>query len=377
MAGIYIHIPFCSSKCRYCDFFSRVVNSSQAKQEYVDALCGEIILRKDYFGTKIIKTIYFGGGTPSVLSISQIEQILKTIEQNFIIDQKNEITLEANPDDLTIEYLNTLKQKTSVNRLSVGVQSFSDANLKLMNRKHSAKDAISAIENAQKIGFENITIDLIFSLPEMTEQNLRDNLNIFFDLNIPHLSAYNLIIEDGTVFGLWKKQGKIKEQDDEKSLNQYKVLMEEMEKHGYLHYEISNFAKPEFIAVHNFSYWTAEKYLGIGASAHSFDGKARQWNIANIQKYITGINNSNPEIEQEILSETEKYNEFILTGLRTFIGINIKQLENEFSEYYLQVKNQIDEYLQKGLMFEKDKYLILSKEGKFISDSIMSDLMIV
>lgn len=375
--GIYIHIPFCSSKCRYCDFFSRVVNNPETKQAYVDALCREIVLNKNYLESKKLSTIYFGGGTPSIITISQLQQIFKTISENFILSSDNEITLEANPDDLTKDFLQNLKNSTPINRLSIGVQSFFDDDLAFMNRKHSAQQAIDSIKNAQKVGFENITLDLIFSLPEMTKQRLIDNLKIFFDLNVQHLSAYNLIIEEGTIFGLWKKKGKLKELDDESSLNLYKLLIEKMEEKGYRHYEISNFAKPGNIAKHNFAYWAGESYLGIGTSAHSFNQKSRQWNIANINKYIESIQNSKIPAEMEVLSEIDRYNEFILTGLRTYLGISKKRLENDFSNFYLQIKNLINQFQTKELLVEKNEHYILTKKGKFVSDAIMSDLMIL
>ncbi len=377
MSGIYIHIPFCESKCNYCDFFARVVNNLETRQAYVDALCKEIELQKNYLKTKTIQTIYFGGGTPSVLSINQLQQIFKTIFKIFDLEKQHEITLEANPENLTKEYLEKLKDNTPVNRLSIGIQSFFDDDLLFMNRKHTAREAIDAVRNARRTGYENITVDLIYSLPNMTSQRLLGNLKQFFELGISHLSAYNLIIEEATVLGLWKKKGKIKELEDEQSLSLYKLLIEQMEAHGYEHYEISNFAKPNFLSVHNFSYWTGEKYLGIGAGAHSFDKKSRQWNIANIKKYIETIQKGEIPAEKETLSNEEKFNEFIMTGLRTYLGISEQRLSEEFREFYAQIRPQINNYLSNNFLYEKNGNFILTKEGKFISDAIMSDLMII
>lgn len=375
--GIYIHIPFCASKCRYCDFFSRVVNNEQDKDAYVDALCDEIKLQKNYLDTSKIDTIYFGGGTPSVLNIKQLERLFVAVLYNFELEKNNEITLEANPEDLSYSFLDDLKKYTPVNRLSVGLQSFSDNELSFMNRKHSAKTSIEAIKNAQKVGFENITGDLIFCLPNQTLEQWKKNLEQFFELNIPHLSAYILTIEEGTVFGLWKKKNKIKEVDEELSLKMYERLILEAEKQGFQHYEISNFAKDGFIAKHNSAYWTGQKYIGVGASAHSFNQKSRQWNVANIKQYIASIKNGIIPAEIEVLSEKDKFNEYILTGLRTYNGLTLSILEYEFEQFYTKIKQTLFNFVDSNLIdFKNDKF-VLSSKGKFLSDAIMTDLMLL
>ncbi len=377
MAGLYIHIPFCSSKCRYCDFFSRVVNNEDSKSAYVAALCKEIELQKNYLGTKNINSVYFGGGTPSLLSIKQLNDIFTAIFKYFNLSENNEITLETNPEDLTKDFLHDLKKFTPVNRLSIGLQSFTDEELQFMNRKHSANTSLQAIKNAKSAGFSNITGDLIFALPNQTLDTWKYNLETFFSLDIPHLSAYNLTIEEDTVFGLWKRKNKIKEVKDDLSLKMYEILIETAKKNDFFHYEISNFAKKGYIAKHNFSYWTGEKYLGIGASAHSFNRNSRQWNIANINKYIEKIHKNIIPAEKEILTDNDKFNELIITGLRTYKGININKLKAYNSVYYNQISSIIKKYIDDNFLQKTDNHLILTKQGKFISDAIMSELLII
>jgi len=377
MAGIYIHIPFCASKCRYCDFFSRVINNPETRQNYVNALCKEIELQKDFFGSREINSIYFGGGTPSLLKISQLQQIFNTINRFYTVSNDSEITLEANPEDLSLNFLQELKTETLVNRLSVGLQSFSDDDLLFMNRRHKAIDSIKAIENAQSVGFLNITGDLIFGLPKQTIEKWENNLDLFFKLGIPHLSAYSLTIEQGTVFGLWQQKGKIAEINDELSLKMYEKLIDKAESNGFIHYEISNFAKEGFLAKHNFSYWIGEKYLGIGASAHSFNQKERFWNIDNVEKYSESVFNNKIPAEKEVLSEIDLFNEKILTGLRTYSGVCISELKKLNQKYYSRIETVVLEFINDELLIEKNDHLILTKKGKFVSDMIMSELIIV
>jgi oxygen-independent coproporphyrinogen-3 oxidase len=379
MPGIYIHIPFCNSKCYYCDFYSKATKDIFIINKYVDALCNEIIFRKNYLQTQKIETIYFGGGTPSTLSIEQINKIFDCIFKNFKINKKeNEITFEANPENLTQDYLSDLQRHTPINRLSIGVQSFFDDDLKFMNRKHSAKQAIQAIVDAQKAGFSNISADIIYGLPSMSISRLKKNLQQFFALNIPHLSAYHLTIEPNTVFGKWLQKGKIKEIDEIQSSKLFATLIELMDKNNFLHYEISNFAKNNFIAKHNFAYWTGEKYLGLGAAAHSYDGKSRQWNIANTKLYIDKIfNKQNDFFDIEKLSEIDKFNEYIITHLRTYTGLNISELETKHKKFYLQIKNTIDDFFASEHLMKKNDNIILTNKGKLISDAIIADLMIV
>ncbi len=374
MPGIYIHIPFCKSKCRYCNFFSRVTNNQQVIDNYVNSLIKEIQLQKNFLDTKKIDTVYFGGGTPTLLNIKQISQILTSIFQIFELNPNYEITLESNPENITKDYLADLKKFTTVNRISIGIQSFSDDNLKFLGRNHNSKTAIEAVKNAQNCGYENITGDLIFGLPEQSTEQWRKDLNTFFDLQIPHLSAYSLTIEENTVLGLWKKKKRIKEIDDEISLKMYETLINTAEKNNFLHYEISNFAKEGFIAKHNFSYWTGEKYIGIGASAHSFNGDERFWNIANIDEYINGVQKGIIPAEKEILTKKDKYNEFILTGLRTYLGINTTKLIDEYNEYFLKKNKLIKKYIDNEILEYFQNFLILTRKGKYISDSIFVEL---
>ncbi len=375
--GIYIHIPFCASKCFYCDFFSRKINDKNLIDAYVKAICKEIELRKNYLDSKKIKTIYFGGGTPSQLSVSQTVAITECIEKIFDITQLGEITLEANPEDLTVSYIADLKKFTKINRLSIGIQSFDDDELKIMNRRHSANDALNSIKNARKAGFENLTIDLIYGLPDADIEKFKKNLSILFSLDLPHFSAYHLTIEENTVFGVWKKQGKFKEIDEQTSWQLFSFLRQEAMKNGFLHYEISNFAKPGNFAIHNTMYWKDGKYLGVGASAHSYNGISRQWNIANIRKYIESINNEIIPAEKEILNSKDKFNEYIMTRLRTMWGINIKELTSLFPQYLSEIRKIIDDYLAKKFMKKNGDNIVLTEKGLFVSDSIISDLMII
>ncbi len=377
MPGIYIHIPFCNSKCYYCDFFSRTIKDEALKEQYVEALCSELKIRKDYLGKCEINSIYFGGGTPSTLSILQIEKILNCIFKYFSLkNNNNEITFEANPENLSVDYIVDL-QKLAINRLSIGIQSFFDDDLAFMNRKHTAKQAIESVRNAQKAGFENITIDLIYGLPQMSVERLKDNLSQFFELDIPHLSAYHLTIEENTVFGNWLKKGKIKEIDESRSVELFETLIEQTEKHGYLHYEISNFARKGFISKHNFSYWTGEKYLGVGASAHSYNQISRQWNISNINQYIDKVNKNQIFFDVEELTGIDKFNEYVLTRLRTYNGLSISDMRELFKGYYNQILLKIKEFEQDNLLEITDKSIKLTRKGKLVSDAIMSELIIV
>ncbi len=375
--GIYIHIPFCSTKCHYCDFFSQATKNSQIIDDYVNVLCHEIILQKDYLGTKKINTIYIGGGTPTSLNIKQLNKIFTTIFEHFDLQTDNEITIEANPENLTKNFLKDLKSYTSINRLSIGLQSFLSAELLLMNRKHSAETSIEAVRNAQNVGFENITGDLIFGLPNQTLEQWNYNLDQFFALNIPHLSAYSLTIEEHTVFGYWKNKNRITETSDVLFKKMYEKLIEKAEKADFSHYEISNFAKKGFMAKHNSSYWTGQKYLGVGSSAHSFDQKSRQWNVANIKKYIKSVQNNVVPAETEQLTDTDRFNETILTGLRTYRGVDAVLLENKFARFYKQILPNLNDFKKKGFVKFIENHWILSPKGKFISDAIIAELIIV
>lgn len=377
MAGLYIHIPFCRRQCYYCDFHFTV--SFKQKNRMLKALQCEILQRDTELKDKVFHTVYFGGGTPSILTIRELEKLISEIYKSFKISTSPEITLEGNPDDLTKEFLDSLKQNTPVNRLSIGVQSFHDRDLHFMNRVHSSDDAIRSIENSLSAGFQNINIDLIYGIPTMSVNELESNLALFKKFNIPHLSAYHLTIEPQTVFAYFRKKGKLQEIPENESIKQYRNIMKFADEEGYEHYEISNFARPGFHSKHNLGYWTGEAYLGFGPSAHSFDGKQRRWNISNNTRYIQSIENNKPDYyEYEIIDALKAYNEYILTALRTIWGVDIHYLEQQFGQdrcsCFLQgAKKFID---SGGLIHEKNKFY-LSREGKMMADYIISEMIVV
>ena len=373
MAGIYIHIPFCKKLCSYCDFYRVVV--SDIKTDCIDAIIREISLKKDYLRNEIISTIYLGGGTPSLLSLKETEAIINQIYKNFSVDTDSEITVEANPDDVDFEYSLGLRQ-LNVNRISLGIQSWRDADLKLMNRRHDAKQAEQALKNVIKAGFENISVDLIYGLPKITVQDWESNLDITFSYNIQHLSAYHLTIEQGTPFKKMLEKGTISEQDEEESTALFNLLIEKSNKAGFVHYEISNFGKPGYFSIHNSNYWKQINYIGVGPSAHSFNGYSRQWNIKAIAKYINLVNKGKTFFEKEELDARTKFNEYIMTSLRTMWGINLNYIEKTFEkEGYDYVVNLSGKFKDYGLMKSENQYLILTDQGKMISDNIIAEFM--
>ena len=311
MAGIYIHVPFCKSKCAYCDFYS--IANTKLTDVFVDAILKEIDLQKHYLGNEIVKTIYFGGGTPSILKVKQIEKILNKIHKEFNTDKNNEITLEANPDDLSKDYLKLIRN-SGVNRLSIGIQSFSDSDLQLMKRKHTVNQSVSSVKCAQDIGFNNISIDLIYGLPDLTLEKWGENINKALNLKIQHISAYHLTIEPNTLFHKYYKNEKLNLPSEDESLDQFKLLKEKTAEKGFLQYEISNFAVDGFISLHNTNYWMGVRYLGLGPSAHSYNLSSRQWNIQNLHVYLDEILQGKLAYEVENLTETEKYNDFVITS---------------------------------------------------------------
>ena len=376
MAGIYIHIPFCKSKCNYCDFYS-IKESNTNLNKYVQAIIMELELRKKYLAKQTIKTIYFGGGTPSLLSIEQINLIYKQIQNNYTLANSIELTLEANPDDLSKEFLENLKKYTPLNRISIGIQSFNDSDLKLMNRRHNSKQAINSVLNAQKIGFNNISADLIYGLPNMNENNWKKNLKSFFQLDINHLSAYHLTYEKDTNYYKWLKNNKIQKVSESDSILQFEILIKEAEKNSYLHYEISNFCKQPFFSEHNFNYWRQKKYLGIGASAHSYNIKSRQWNISDATKYIKSIQNNIIPTEKEILTEKDRFNEYLITNLRTYLGVNKDYMKEKFNiQFYNSIKEILQQKIDNGLIIEKNNKFILNRKGIFVSDAVLVDLFV-
>jgi len=375
MSGIYIHIPFCKQRCNYCDFYKTTDISK--KNIFITTVIKELQQQKLYLNNSVVNTIYFGGGTPSVLTFDEINNIIDAVYSCFTIDENPEITLEANPDDLTTDYLNNLR-KTKVNRLSIGIQSFQDNLLKLMNRRHNSQQAKQCVKDAQNAGFENISTDLIYGLPELTNKIWEDDLTTMFSLNIKHLSAYHITYEQGTKFYDFVKTKKITPADETTGLEQFKILTAVAENNGFEHYEISNFAKKDFYSKHNSSYWMQKPYLGVGPSAHSYNLMSRKWNISNIDKYIYGVNNNGEYSETEQLTEIDKYNEYLMTRLRTMWGINLKDIETSFGEERLKkLQKQLQKLKDSGIVSQNKDIVKLTPKGIFISDLILSDLIIV
>ena len=375
MAGIYLHIPFCRKRCHYCDFFKSTDLSQKAR--LLEGLRKELESRAFELASEEINTIYLGGGTPSVLLIDELKDLLQTIRQNYRVSPEAEITMEANPDDLSQAILSAIME-IGFNRLSMGVQSFSESDLKLMNRTHGVMQAIQSVKWAKKAGFSNISIDLIYGLPNQTLEEWERNVRIAVELDVQHISAYNLTYHEGTVFYDRLKKGILKELPDELSLQQFEMLISILKEAGFEHYEISNFCKPGLYSQHNSSYWKSKKYLGIGPSAHSFDLTTRRWNVSSVSGYLDGIENNKPYSESEILTEQDRFNDYIITGLRTIWGISEELIQAEFSDQYLVHFQKIrDEYLHSGHVLNASGKICLSPAGLFISDKIMADFMVV
>ena len=373
MAGIYIHIPFCKQACSYCDFhFS--TNLSK-KQVVLNAIEAEIEMRAIYIGNELVETIYIGGGTPSLLNKIELNSIFDKLNNTFQISENAEITLEANPDDLKLEKLEELKQ-TPINRLSIGVQSFFETDLRFMNRAHSAKEAIDSIKNAQKVGFKNISIDLIFGGQTTTNQMWQENLNSFFSLGVNHLSAYSLTIEEKTALANQVAKGKVANVDDEKNYEQYLMLQKAIDKNGFEQYELSNYCKKNSISKHNTSYWFGKTYLGLGPSAHSFNGNSRQWNLRNNSLYVKAIENNSSFFEKETLSEIDRYHEFLITSLRTKWGINRKELAAKFSNLIQKHFNSKTDNLNKSTIDLSIETLSIKRAFLFQSDEVVRELMV-
>lgn len=373
MAGLYIHIPFCAKRCLYCDFFSNT--EMKYKEPYLAAVIRELELRKEYIGGEAIETIYFGGGTPSQLQTEDFCRIFEAIIRLFEVTPDAEITLEANPDDMTPEYVAGLAT-LPFNRVSMGVQSFKEEDLSFLNRRHNPMQAIRAVQLCKANGLNNISIDLIYGLPGQTLEEWNRNLDTAISLDIPHISAYHLIYEEGTALFRLKEAGKISPVEEEVSVALFTTLIDRLKATGYQHYEISNFARPGMISRHNSSYWTGKKYIGIGPSAHSYNGESRQWNVSSLPAYLRGIENGSPDTEIEKLDMNTRYNDFIITGLRTMWGVKLDDIQQQFGQdrlFYCQ--KQAAPYLKQGLLIQKDDTLTLSGEGIFISDGIMSDLL--
>lgn len=374
MAGIYIHIPFCKQACHYCDFhFSTQMGK---KESMINALAKEILLRKIEFENDIVETIYFGGGTPSVLKASEIEFLIAKVYENYSLIDNPEITLEANPDDLSDTKIVELS-KSPINRLSIGVQSFFEEDLKLMNRSHSAKQAIESLSVATR-HFNNISIDLIYGMPNMTNERWRQNIEKAISLQVPHISSYALTVEPNTALANFVKKGLVKPVDDEVAQEHFNILNDVLSAAGYSCYEISNFGKTGYFSKNNSAYWQQKKYIGIGPSAHSFDGFRRGWNINNNPKYIKAIEANKLPMEVEILSKTDKYNEYVMTGLRTIWGVSIEKIASEFGDNYKEyLLQQADKYIIDHLLYLDGDTLLTTKKGKFLADGIASDLFML
>ena len=372
MAGLYIHIPFCKQACHYCNFHFSTTKKN--KQQIVSAIASEMNLRKGYLNAESISSIYFGGGTPSILSVDEIKQLLNSVYDNFIVEDNVEITLEANPDDLTIEKINELAQ-TKINRLSIGIQSFFDDDLIWMNRAHQSKQALDCISNAKKAAFENITIDLIYGMPTLTDEKWIANLEMALSLNIDHISSYALTVENKTALDYLIRQKKTLPVNEEQSARQFEMLISILGKNKFEQYEISNFARNKKYAVHNTSYWKNEIYLGVGPSAHSFNKITRCWNVANNVSYLKEIEQNNPLFETEILTIENRLNEYIMTGLRTIWGCDIQFVESEFGQSYSEkITHEIVKMQSAGLIEIKGDILTLTPKAKLFADKLASDL---
>ena len=373
MAGIYIHIPFCKRRCIYCDFYS--TTESEQQPTYVHALCQELDLRKDYLEGEEIETIYLGGGTPSQLSHEELEAIFLTIYNIYKVKEDAEITLEANPDDLTPEYVSMLRT-LPINRISMGIQTFQEETLKRLHRRHTAQQAIEAFRRCREAGFHNISIDLMYGLPGETLDTWKEDLRQAIALHPEHISAYHLIYEEGTVLWKLREEQQVEEADEDLSLTFFKTLIDELTRAGYQHYEISNFCLPELHSRHNSSYWTGKKYLGCGPSAHSFNGHSRQWNVASLSTYIKGIEQGKPDYELEELDLHTRYNDYVITSIRTCWGMSLSHQRTTYGEeLYRYCLRMAKPHLRQGVLEIREDVLRLTPSGIFISDGIMSDLL--
>jgi oxygen-independent coproporphyrinogen-3 oxidase len=371
MAGIYIHIPFCKQACHYCDFhFS---TSLKYKDELLQSILKEIRLQKNYLDNETIDTIYFGGGTPSLLSADEINLLIGTITGLHTVSANAEITLEANPDDLDKAKLTSLKQ-TEINRLSIGIQSFFDDDLEWMNRVHRSKEAEASVKRAQDTGFENITVDLIYGYPLLNDAKWKHNLKKVFELDVPHVSSYSMTVEPKTALASFIKKKKQPAMDDQQSAEQFILLMDAMQSQGFEHYEISNFCKPGHYSRHNSNYWKGVKYLGIGPSAHSYNGETRQWNVANNAKYIQVLETSKIPAETELLTETDRLNEYIMTSLRTMWGLDLNKLNLIAAGSGALLLKAAERFFDNYWIVQKDDIIYLTQIGKLYADNIASGL---
>ncbi|MFT3795038.1 radical SAM family heme chaperone HemW [Flavobacterium sp.] len=374
MAGIYIHIPFCKQACHYCDFhFS---TSMKHKEAMVSALAHEMQLRQNELGGETIETIYFGGGTPSILSVGEINFLIESVYRTFSVSENPEITLEANPDDLSSSQILELTN-TPINRLSIGIQSFFDDDLNMMNRAHHSIEAQQSLAEATR-HFDNISIDLIYGIPGMSDERWRQNIETALSYNIPHISSYALTVEPKTALKKLIQTGKIAAPKDEVAQSHFQILVDTLQTNGFVHYELSNFGKEGFFSRNNSAYWLGKKYLGIGPSAHSYDGVSRSWNMANNSMYLKSLAENKLPNETEILTVADRYNETVMTGLRTIWGISLQRLEKEFGEEYLAyLLEQSQRFVADGLLSIENGVLRTTPKGKFLADGLASDLFFV
>ena len=377
MAGLYLHVPFCSSKCSYCAFYS--VTNNQLKQDYIEAVCKELYLRKHFFQDihlknnqfdPVVNTVYFGGGTPSCLDESDFEKIFNAIYDCFG-SSFEEVTIECNPDDITLSYAKTLKKYA--NRISLGIQTFNNDQLKLINRRHNAEEAIKAVNIIKEVGISNISIDLIFGFPKETLADWLFDINQAIKLDVQHVSAYSLMFEEGTkLYHLLQKE-KIEQISEELSVEMYDVLIDKLSEAGLAQYEISNFAKPGFESRHNSSYWNETPYLGVGPSAHSYNLSTRSWNVSNVSQYVKSISKGILPLEEEQIDAITRYNDLITTALRTKEGIHLNALQEDYAQYLLE---QSSEFIKEETMIKtSDNRLALTRKGYYISDAIMAELI--
>lgn len=371
MAGIYIHIPFCKQACHYCNFhFSTTLKK---KNDMLEALQKEMVLRKQELSYEVLETIYFGGGTPSILSLDEIQKLIDTVYENYSIISNPEITLEANPDDLSGNVIVQLS-KSPINRLSIGIQSFFESDLKLMNRAHSAEEAKKCLSIATKY-FENISVDLIYGIPNVTNEQWLVNVKTALSYNIPHISSYALTVEPKTALASFISKGIIDDVDDKKAQEQFYLLLDALDEADFIHYELSNFGRDGFFSKNNTAYWKGKNYIGIGPSAHSFNGLQRSWNIANNSKYIEIIRSDRLPNETENLTITDRYNEYVMTGLRTIWGVSLDKVQDLFGDSFkLYLLQQAEKYINEHLLYIDNANLLTTKKGKFLCDGIASEL---
>lgn len=374
MAGLYIHIPFCESKCIYCDFYS-MANNKHLIDKYIDAQLVEAAQRKNELNSETITTVYLGGGTPSLLSITQLSKLVNGLKKVFDFSDVEEFTIEVNPDDVTADYIQQAKS-FGINRVSMGVQSFSDEDLRFINRRHTAKQATDAIHIIKEAGIDNISIDLIYGIPGQNFEIWQNNVDTAISLSVQHISAYTLMYEDGTRLSVMRSLGKITEVDDDVVAAMYDYLVAQLKSNGYTHYEISNFALPGFHSRHNSSYWNLTPYLGLGVAAHSFDGTVRRYNPSNLKKYLDALGEGKLCVEVENITQAGKYDEYVMLRLRTADGIDADELMHRFDEEYYQFFiEKTKPLVSEGSLINENGRYYIPENHIMISDNITCDLL--